>query len=148
MNSPLKLIGVNFHGYGSAAYQNRHNANPPRNYVDDSMKIFSSNGITCIRVPVHWESWEFNKDHFHNDLIEIADAADKHGIMCIYDNHQWECASWIGSGIGFPNSLMSQRYERTNRPTSKPEYNLKRDFWGRWWNRELETVDGVDCWKA
>jgi hypothetical protein len=36
----------------------------------------------------------------------IANAADKNSVMCIYDNHQWECSSWLGWGIGMPNSLV------------------------------------------
>jgi len=102
MITPDKLIGVNFHGYGSSVYQNRDLPPPPKNYVDDSFAAFSKYGLTCIRVAIHWESWELNRDQFKDDLEAIGDAADRHGIMCIYDNHQWECSSWIGSGIGFP----------------------------------------------
>ncbi|HEX5891463.1 MAG TPA: hypothetical protein VFY41_01255 [Nitrososphaeraceae archaeon] len=27
--------------------------------------------------------------------------------MCLYDNHQWECSSWLGQEIAIPNSLIS-----------------------------------------
>lgn len=148
MTFPLRLTGVNFQGYGSSAFQNRFTPIPPKNYVEDSFKIFSDHGLSCIRIPVYWESWEFNKGQFHNDLNEIAATAEKYDLKCIYDNHQWECSSWIGSGIGFPNSLMSRHYERTAHQTSRPDYYLKKDFWNRWWNRTMETVDGTDCWDA
>ena len=74
--------------------------------------------------------------------------ADKYGIKCIYDNHQWECSSWIGSGIGFPNSLMSNHFEKTSSPESIPSYKAKKNFWDGWWNRNLQTVDGIDGWEA
>jgi len=146
--TPNELIGVNFHGYGSSIYQNRDTPKPPENYVNDSFATFSKYGLTCVRVSLYWESWEFNKNQFEADLEAIGDAADKHRIMCIYDNHQWECSSWIGSGLGFPNSLMSNHYNKAAHPRRKPDYKTKKDFWDRWWNRNLQTVKGIDGWEA
>jgi hypothetical protein len=80
-------------------------------------------------------------------LNAIGEAADKYGIMCIYDNHQWECSSWIGYGIGMPNSLMSAYYEKKIQGDN-PDYSTKKDFWNRWWNHKMKTVDGVDGWDA
>jgi aryl-phospho-beta-D-glucosidase BglC (GH1 family) len=114
--SSSKLVGVNFHGYQSSAYQNRETPIPPQDYIDDSFKIFSDNGLACIRVTLYWESWELNENGFKDDLNAIGEAADKYGIRCIYDNHQWECSSWIGSGIGFPNSIMPNYYRKTSHP--------------------------------
>ncbi len=72
--------------------------------------------------------------------------------MCIYDNHQWECSSWIGCGIGMPNSIMSRYYERQtckeNDKLDKKYYEKKRDFWNRWWSRDVKTVDDKDGWDA
>ena len=120
---------------------------PPENYIEDSFRIFADSGITCVRVTFYWESWELNREQCRDDLSVIADSADTHGIMCIYDNHQWECSSWIGSGIGMPNSVMSSYYERT--PIEhKPNYNIKKDFWNKWWNRKINTVDDKDGWDA
>jgi hypothetical protein len=141
------LIGTNFHSYGSAVYQNKITPVPPQNYVEDSFGIFADNGITCVRVTVHWESWELDMNQFREDLNLVADAADKYGIMCIYDNHQWECSSWIGCGIGMPNSIMSRYYEKRS-ADREPDYDTKKDFWNRWWNREIKTVHGVDGWDA
>jgi cellulase (glycosyl hydrolase family 5) len=143
-----KLVGVNFHGYGSSVYQNRDTPLPPENYIDDSFAAFSKYGITCVRVTIHWESWEFDQDQFEEDIRAIGDAADMYGIMCIYDNHQWECSSWIGSGIGFPNSLMSNLYPKAERPRSIPNHKTKKDFWDRWWDRNLITISGLDGWDA
>jgi hypothetical protein len=144
---PTKLIGVNFHSYGSAAYQNRITPLPPQNYVDDSFKIFAENKVTCVRVTVYWESWELDVNQFREDLNLIADAADKYGIMCIYDNHQWECSSWIGYGIGMPNSIMSSYYiKKTN--SGKPNFAIQEDFWNRWWNRQLKDSNNMDAWDA
>jgi aryl-phospho-beta-D-glucosidase BglC (GH1 family) len=124
--SPSRLIGVNFHGYGSSVYQNGSTPVPPENYIEDSFRIFSNNGITCVRITLYWESWEHDTREFNIDLETIASTADKYGIKCIYDNHQWECSSWIGSGIGFPNSLMSNYYERAVQPGKIPSYSIKR----------------------
>jgi cellulase (glycosyl hydrolase family 5) len=143
----LQLIGVNFHGYQSSSYQNRYTLPPPENYIEDSFRTFAENGITCVRVTIYWESWELNRDECLDDLGVIADSADKHGITCIYDNHQWECSSWIGSGIGMPNSVMSRYYEKMPAEHAA-NYNTKKDFWDRWWNRKVETANGKDGWDA
>jgi hypothetical protein len=140
------LVGVNFHGYGSATYQNKPTPLPPQNYIDDSFRIFSDNGIACVRVTVHWESWELDANQCREDLNAIGEASDKYRVMCIYDNHQWECSSWIGSGIGMPNSVMSG-YEKIVLGGT-PNYSTKKDFWNRWWNRKIKTINGVDAWDA
>ncbi|CAN5364641.1 hypothetical protein BH18THE2_BH18THE2_29170 [soil metagenome] len=143
----LKPVGINFHCYGSAAYQNRCTPIPPSNYVEDSFRIFADSKIVCVRVTFHWESWELDPDLCCEDLKNIAEIADKYGIMCIYDNHQWECSSWIGCGVGMPNSLMSVNCKkRTGR--SKPDRNTKENFWRKWWNRKILTADGEDGWDA
>ena len=101
------LLGVNFQGYGCAPYQNRSmTQKPPNGYIPDSFKIFKETGIQCIRFPLYWESYEKNPDEFNQELDNISSAAGKDDILCIYDNHQWECSSYIGEGIGFPNSLL------------------------------------------
>ena len=142
-----KLIGINFHGYSSSAYQNRYTPLPPQNYIGDSFKIFADNRITCIRVTFYWESWELDRNQFHEDLKAIGEVAEKHGLMCIYDNHQWECSSWIGSGIGFPNSIMAKYFQKTT-TGDKPKYDTKKHFWNKWWNRQIKTADEVDGWNA
>lgn len=56
---------------------------------------------------IYWESFEKDPNGFIHELETISDEADKNDIICIYDNHQWECSSFLGRGIGFPNSIMS-----------------------------------------
>src|ERR1051325_5495139 len=103
-------IGVNFQGFESSAYQNRITPEPPQDYIENSFHIFSKNNISMLRIPYSWESWEVNKSGFHEDLQKISNVADAYDISCIYDNHQWECSSWLGWGIGMPNSLLSCHY--------------------------------------
>ena len=101
------LLGVNFQGCGCASYQNCSVTQKPTNgYIPDSFKIFKEAGIQCIRFPLYWESYEKNSEAFNQELDNISSAAGKYDILCIYDNHQWECSSYIGEGIGFPNSLL------------------------------------------
>lgn len=139
-------IGVNFQGFESSAYQNRTTPIPPQDYIEDSFKIFSTNNISTLRIPYSWESWEFNKGKFYDDLEKISKLADAYNITCIYDNHQWECSSWLGWGIGMPNSLLSTSYpENTG---NCPNRKVMKDFWDKWWNREVISRDNVDGWDA
>src|SRR6185437_9249292 len=139
-------IGVNFQGFESSAYQNRITPVPPRDYIDDSFQIFSKNNIAILRIPYSWESWEYNKGDFYDDLEKISKVADAYGISCIYDNHQWECSSWLGWGIGMPNSLVSNNYEKNSE--NSPNRNTIKDFWNKWWNRKLRTRDNIDAWES
>lgn len=140
-------IGVNFQGLDSAAYQNVNGIAPhPPNYIEDSFRIFAERGIKCIRVLFYWESFERQNDFFFRDINNIATLADKYGLNCIYDNHQWECSSWMGWGIGMPNSILSSQYGK--RTGQKPDDNEICDFWNKWWNRKLKTSEGEDAWTA
>ncbi len=143
----LRPQGVNFHGEGSSAYQNHNGIKlSPYNYIDDSFRIFADNGLGHVRVPFYWESWELDPNSCCQDLIAVAEAGDKYDIKCIYDNHQWECSSWLGWGIGMPNSLISQYYEK--RTGIVPDHKSIRDFWNKWWDRQIKNTDGVDGWDA
>jgi Cellulase (glycosyl hydrolase family 5) len=141
-----RSIGINFQGYGSAMYQNRPTSAPPQDYVEDSFQIFSENNISLVRIPYYWESCEANKSDFYGDLAKISKVADAYDIECIYDSHQWECSSWLGFGIGIPNSLLSSVYEKNN--TGSPNRSIIKDFWNRWWNRKIITKDNIDGWEA
>ena len=48
--------------------------------------------------------------------------------MCIYDNHQWFVSSWIGYGIGIPNSIMSRYFSQVDANTQTKYDDLVR-FW-------------------
>lgn len=139
-------IGVNFQGFESSAYQNRKTPTPPRDYIEDSFQIFSKNNIFMLRVPYSWESWECDKSSFYEDLEKISKVADAYNILCIYDNHQWEGSSWLGWGIGMPNSLLSANYQKNT--GRRPNRNVIKDFWKKWWNHKIINRDNVDGWEA
>jgi hypothetical protein len=144
------LIGVNFDGYKISDRQHRHRPNPPDTYISDSFKFFSENGLTCLRVPFYWESYEKDPEGFLKELEMISDEADRNDLAIIYDNHQWECSSFLGRGIGFPDSLLSCLFNRA--PPSQESWNcpLKKElefFWNTWWDRKILDENGVDGWK-
>ncbi len=139
-------IGVNFQGFESSAYQNRRTPTPPQDYIEDSFQIFSKNSIFMLRIPYSWESWEYDKSNFYEDLEKISKVADAYNISCIYDNHQWECSSWLGWGIGMPNSLLSANYQKNT--GSRPNRNVIKYFWKKWWDRKIISRDNVDGWEA
>lgn len=151
------LLGVNFHGFLCALRQNGWVTpsslpqQPPENYIEDSFRIFEQSGIKCIRVPLYWESYERNPECFNQELVSISSLADKYGISCIYDNHQWKCSSYFGVGIGFPNSLLASsfgEYLPARDSDSCPSKQILKKFWNEWWDRKLKTTEGKDCWDA
>jgi hypothetical protein len=146
------LLGVNFQGCACASYQNRLvTPTPPNEYITDSFKIFKKAGIQCIRFPLYWESYEKDPEEFNEELDKISSLADKYDILCIYDNHQWECSSYIGEGIGFPNSLLIQLFGSgppIRNSLGRPSRQDLKKFWTGWWDRRLETTKGKDGWDA
>lgn len=143
------LWGVNFHGFGCASYQNHSRVpTPPTEYIADSFKIFKEAGIRCIRFPLYWESYEKNPEEFNQELDNVSSAAEKYDILCLYDNHQWECSSYIGEGIGFPNSLLIQSFEPDPDSSGRPSRQELKKFWNGWWDKKLESTEGKDGWDA
>jgi Cellulase (glycosyl hydrolase family 5) len=146
------LLGVNFHGFKCASYQNgAKTLRPPNEYINDSFKIFAEAGIRCIRFPLYWESYEKNSEEFIQELDVISSVADKYDVLCVYDNHQWKCSSCLGYGIGFPNSLLIQAFEKDPSIENSLSPPTRRDlekFWNGWWDRKLETDKGKDSWDA
>ncbi len=139
-------MGLNFQGFESSAFQNRTTPTPPRDYIEDSFQIFSTNNISMLRIPYSWESWELDNGKFYDDLEKISKVADSYNISCIYDNHQWKCSSWLGQGIGMPNSLMSTTYKRN--VGNGPSREILMDFWDKWWDRKVISRDNVEGWEA
>lgn len=142
-------IGVNFDGFKIADYQNRLRPEPPIDYIHDSFRIFSDNGLNLIRIPVYWESYEKDPQGFMHELEIISCEADKCDISCIYDNHQWECSSFLGFGIGFPNSIVSQVFQsvQSMRNSSSPPLKSQVEkFWNCWWDRTVKNNEGRDGW--
>lgn len=146
------LFGINFHGFKCATYQNRPNTpTPPNSYIDDSFRIFSQAGIKCIRFPVYWESYEKNPEDFNQEIDDVSDMADKYDISCVYDNHQWECSSYLGYGIGFPNSILSQAFQRNHlneHSQNAPSHEDLEKFWNVWWDDGLKNNEGKSGWDA
>ena len=151
------LWGVNFHGFSCALRQNGQvtpslpQQLPPDEYMDDSFRIFKQSGIQCIRVPLYWESYERNPECFNQELDSISSLADKYGISCIYDNHQWKCSSYFGDGIGFPNSLLESSFGEdlpAINSAGHPSKQILKRFWNGWWDRKLKTTEGKECWDA
>jgi hypothetical protein len=144
------LLGVNFHGFKCAANQNRPSTpEPPNGYIDDSFRTFSQAGIKCIRFPVYWESYEKSPEDFNEEIDEVSDAADKYDISCIFDNHQWECSSYLGYGIGFPSSILSQSFQRNHlqeNSQNPPSHEDLEKFWNGWWDNELRNSEGKTGW--
>lgn len=140
-------IGVNFGAVQAAYYQNRSNENPPFLYVEDSMKILSQAGIRTIRVPFYWESYERSRQEFRNDLFHILEHASINNLQVVLDNHQWETGSWLGWGLGFPNSVLSVCYPKKRSEQQQPNYDHVRDFWFRFWDRTARDTQGCDVWE-
>ncbi len=144
------LIGVNFDGVKIAERQNHQKAAPPSNYISDSFRIFSENGLKCLRIPFYWESFEKDPNGFIQELEVISEEADKNDLVCIYDNHQWECSSSLGYGIGFPNSLLCatlQQRHTTHDPWSPPHKRELETFWNQWWDRKAVDSEKNDGWE-
>lgn len=144
------LIGVNFDGIKISDRQNRQSERtPPLNYIADSFKIFAENGLNCVRVPFYWESFEKDPPGFMREIELISEEADKNGLLCIYDNHQWECSSFLGQGIGFPNSLLSHLAEKKPfawKLGNWTEKEQKKLFWNSWWDRLVSDENMEDGW--
>ena len=142
-------IGVNFDGFKISDCQNCSKLIPPQRYIQDSFKIFREHGMDIVRIPVYWESYEKDPEGFIEELNLISEEADKNNISCLYDNHQWECSSFLGYGIGFPNSIVSQLYQNNSsehdsfKPPSKEDIEK---FWNGWWDRAIKSFDGGDGW--
>lgn len=100
-------------------------------------------GATMIRVPFYWESYELNPSAFISDLLKILETAKKYKIKVILDNHQWETGSWLGWGIGFPDSVLGVYPKKGG----EPNYANVRNFWERFWLRLARDINGVDVWK-
>lgn len=144
-------FGLNFDGIKVSDYQNRSKPMPPppRDYIQDSFKIFMEHGIDVVRIPVYWESFEKAPDSFIEELNLISNEADKNNISCIYDNHQWESSSFLGYGIGFPNSIVSPLFQDNSFHHDPHKHPSKRDiekFWNNWWDRTIKSFDGEDGW--
>ena len=102
------FFGVNMKGYYTSMPQSRTIGSiMPPNYFDDSFKLISESGMNHVRFVFYWESYVKDPTNFMLELQSVAQAADKHNINVIYDNHQFHTSSWFNprKGTGFPSLL-------------------------------------------
>jgi aryl-phospho-beta-D-glucosidase BglC (GH1 family) len=87
-NTPL--IGVNLRGYYTTMSEERDfRGSLPKNYYEDSFRLISEAGMNHVRYVFFWEAYIKHPNKFINELITVAQTADKYGIKVLYDNHQF-----------------------------------------------------------
>ena len=103
------LIGVNMHGYYTTMSQTRgdYPISLPLKYYEESFKLLSEAGMNHVRYRFYWESYVRDPFSFINELVTVAQTADRFGIKVLYDNHQYHTTSWLDPkrGTGFPSFL-------------------------------------------
>jgi hypothetical protein len=148
-NNPF--IGVNVRGYYPSMSQARgdYSIPLPLKYYEESFKILSEAGMNHIRYRFYWESYVRDPFSFINELVTVAQTADRFGIKVLYDNHQYHTSSWLDPqrGTGFPSFL----FEHYN--SSYPfgsggdtEFTSAQKWWTSWWNRSITDTNGNDGW--
>ena len=117
----------------------------PDNYIEDSFKQISKAGLDHARFLFYWEAYERDPDAFMKEIKSVAEAADKHGVKIIYDNHQWHTSSWLeDKGTGFPWSLFDGEYSRGG--GGNTDNKGAQEFWADWWDRSVKGDDNKDGW--
>lgn len=148
-NNPF--IGVNVRGYYPSMSQARgdYSIPLPLKYYEESFKILSEAGMNHVRYRFYWESYVRDPFSFINELVTVAQTADRFGIKVLYDNHQYHTSSWLDPqrGTGFPSFL----FENNN--SSYPfgsggdtEFASAQKWWTNWWNRSITDTNGNDGW--
>jgi hypothetical protein len=148
-NNPF--IGVNVRGYYPSMSQARgdYSISLPLKYYEESFKILSEAGMNHIRYRFYWEAYVRDPFSFINELVTVAQTADRFGIKVLYDNHQYHTSSWLDPqrGTGFPSIL----FENNN--SSYPfgsggdtEFTSAQKWWTNWWNRSITDTNGNDGW--
>jgi hypothetical protein len=82
------------------------------------------------------------------ELQSVAQAADKHNINVIYDNHQFHTSSWFNprKGTGFPSLLFQNNPSYIADNGGGPKYAPAKLWWTDWWNRAVKDANGTDGW--
>jgi hypothetical protein len=154
-NGPF--VGVNMRGLYTAISQSKGEvsessiASFPPNYYEDSFRILSDAGMNHVRYTLYWEGYVVNPTAFINELLTVANTADKYGINVLYDNHQFHTSSYLNPqrGNGFPFSLFEGN---TTVPAlsygsgGSAKYESAKTWWTSWWNRAITDVNGTDGW--
>ena len=143
------FFGVNLKGYYTSMPQSRTIGSiMPPNYFDDSFKLISESGMNHVRFVFYWESYVKDPTNFMLELQSVAQAADKHNINVIYDNHQFHTSSWFNSrkGTGFPSLLFQNNASYIADNGGGPKYEPAKLWWTDWWNRAVKDANGTDGW--
>ena len=143
------FFGVNMKGYYTSMPQSRTIGSiMPPNYFDDSFKLISESGMNHVRFVFYWESYVKDPTNFMLELQSVAQAADKHNINVIYDNHQFHTSSWFNSrkGTGFPSLLFQNNASYIADNGGGPKYEPAKLWWTDWWNRAVKDANGTDGW--
>ena len=144
----LTYIGVAMRGNTTSAKEHEDSEILfPRSYYEDSFRLIHDAGMNHVRYLFYWESYNKNPSLFMEELLTVANTADKYGIKVLYDNHQWHTSSWLESkGTGFPSFLFSANplYERDSGGNTNDE--VAKIWWSNWWNRSVKDSNGNDGW--
>ena len=143
------FFGVNMKGYYTSMPQSRTIGSiMPPNYFDDSFKLISESGMNHVRFVFYWESYVKDPTNFMLELQSVAQAADKHNINVIYDNHQFHTSSWFNprKGTGFPSLLFQNNASYIADNGGGPKYAPAKLWWTDWWNRAVKDANGTDGW--
>ena len=148
------FVGVNMRGLYTATSQTKGTASEnstlsfPRNYYEDSFRILSDAGMNHVRYTLYWEGFIVNPRAFVNELLTVANTADKYGINVLYDNHQFHTSSYLNPqrGNGFPLALFEGDPKFSIGSGGSPKYQSANLWWTDWWNRSIRDVNGQDGW--
>jgi hypothetical protein len=144
------FLGINMRGYYTSMPQLREEFKSPfpSNYYESSFETISkTHAIDHLRYRFYWESYVRNSTAFMNEIEQVANAADKHGIKIVYDNHQFHTSSWlnVGRGTGFPVYLFNNSLLYEQDSGGAPKSEAAKTWWNNWWNNAIE-VNGTDGW--
>jgi hypothetical protein len=148
-NNPF--IGVNVRGYYPSMSQARgdYSIPLPLKYYEESFKILSEAGMNHIRYRFYWESYVRDPFSFINELVTVAQTADRFGIKVLYDNHQYHTSSWLDPqrGTGFPSFLFENNNSSYHFGSGgDTEFTSAQKWWTNWWNRSIADTSGNDGW--
>ncbi|MDP9288370.1 MAG: cellulase family glycosylhydrolase [Thermoproteota archaeon] len=147
-NTPF--IGVNVAGYYTTMAESRtYNSQFPLNYYDESFRTISQANMNNIRYLFTWESYEKNPTQFVDELVAVANAADKWGIKVIYANDQYHISSWLDqqAGYGFPSILFENNPSLPQGAGGSSDTPAAEIWWTEWYNRSIKDINGNDGWK-
>jgi hypothetical protein len=142
------LMGVAMRGNHTSEKQTEENEIiAPRNYYEESFKLIHDAGMNHVRYLLYWESYEKNPSQFMEELVTVAETADKWGIKVLYDNHQWHTSSWLESrATGFPSFLFEGNPELEMDSGGNTNDDAARVWWTDWWDRSVKDTRGNDGW--